>query len=103
MWRPHYFVLTECLDVYRRSLHVVMLIATGARCFSAQPCAVNLASLRRCGRRDRYLNYLGRAVGGNEKCMWISPASAAELSSVRAWQERGCGSYSLRRMTGNLS
>ena len=33
MWRSHYFVLTERLDVYRCSLHVVMLIATGARVF----------------------------------------------------------------------
>ena len=59
----HYFVLTECLDVYRH-LWVLRLIGTGAR-LSLARAKHDLASLRR--RPPRRILIIRVACRGNEK------------------------------------
>ena len=63
MWRPHYFVSTECLDVYRH-LIVLRLIGTGARS-SLASAKHDLASLR--FRPPRRILIIRVACRGNEK------------------------------------
>ena len=93
MWRPHHFVLTERLGVYRCSLHVVMLIATGARVF-LRNAVQSTWRLSDVATAATDIELSGSLCWGNEKCMWMGPAGVPSraFKHARLAGEELCGS-----------